>query len=109
MRQRKRSPDNGPKYRPSGMLGEVARGNKSAFATLYGLTNRKLLGVALKILRIAASPRTPCRRPMSRSGEVLELRPGAASPITWMRPLSATAPSISCASASSRRRAEDEM
>jgi len=33
------------------LLAEVARGNKSAFARLYGLTHAKLLGVALRILR----------------------------------------------------------
>lgn len=33
------------------LLGEVAAGDKSAFAKLYGLTNRKLFGVALRILR----------------------------------------------------------
>lgn len=33
------------------LIGEVASGNKSAFARLYGLTHAKLLGVALRILR----------------------------------------------------------
>jgi RNA polymerase sigma-70 factor (ECF subfamily) len=33
------------------LLAEVAAGDKSAFAKLYGLTNRKLFGVALRILR----------------------------------------------------------
>ncbi len=32
------------------LLAEVARGNKSAFARLYGLTHAKLLGVGLRIL-----------------------------------------------------------
>jgi RNA polymerase sigma-70 factor, ECF subfamily len=33
------------------LLAEVASGDKSAFAKLYGLTSRKLFGVALRILR----------------------------------------------------------
>ena len=33
------------------LLAEVAAGDRSAFAKLYGLTNRKLFGVALRILR----------------------------------------------------------
>ena len=33
------------------LLAEVASGDKSAFARLYGLTSRKLFGVALRILR----------------------------------------------------------
>ena len=33
------------------LIAEVARGNKSAFASLYGLTRAKLQGVALRILR----------------------------------------------------------
>ena len=33
------------------LLAEVAAGDKSAFARLYGLTSRKLFGIALRILR----------------------------------------------------------
>jgi RNA polymerase sigma-70 factor, ECF subfamily len=33
------------------LLAEVASGDKSAFARLYGLTSRKLFGVALRVLR----------------------------------------------------------
>lgn len=33
------------------LLAEVAAGDKSAFAKLYGLTHRKLFGVALRMLR----------------------------------------------------------
>jgi RNA polymerase sigma-70 factor, ECF subfamily len=33
------------------LIAEVARGDKSAFARLYGLTHAKLLGVALRILK----------------------------------------------------------
>jgi RNA polymerase sigma-70 factor, ECF subfamily len=37
------------------LLAEVASGDKSAFAKLYGLTSRKLFGVALRILRERAA------------------------------------------------------
>lgn len=39
-----------PKIDLMELLAEVAAENKSAFARLYGLTNRKLFGVALRIL-----------------------------------------------------------
>ena len=37
------------------LLAAVAAGDKSAFAKLYGLTSRKLYGVALRILRDRAA------------------------------------------------------
>ena len=39
------------------LLAEVARGNKSAFARLYGLTHAKLLGVALLIVLLLSRAR----------------------------------------------------
>ena len=67
------------------LLAEVASGDKSAFAKLYGLTNRKLFGVAL------SHPARPVGRRGHRAGGLCPhlaqrrlVRSKLASPIAWM-------------------------
>lgn len=67
------------------LLDEVARGNKSAFAKLYGLTNRKLLGVALRILRDRALAEDVLQETYVKIWRhAASYDPAIAAPMTWM-------------------------
>jgi RNA polymerase sigma-70 factor, ECF subfamily len=63
----------------------VARGNKSAFARLYGLTHAKLLGVALRILRDRALAEDVLQESYLKVWRHAASYDSAiASPMTWM-------------------------
>jgi RNA polymerase sigma-70 factor (ECF subfamily) len=67
------------------LLAEVASGDKSAFARLYGLTSRKLFGVALRILRDRAAAEDIVQEVyvrIWRNAASYDVR--LASPIAWM-------------------------
>jgi RNA polymerase sigma-70 factor (ECF subfamily) len=67
------------------LLAEVASGDKSAFAKLYGLTSRKLFGVALRILRDRAAAEDIVQEVyvrIWRNAASFDLK--LASPIAWM-------------------------
>jgi RNA polymerase sigma-70 factor (ECF subfamily) len=67
------------------LLAEVASGDKSAFAKLYGLTSRKLFGVALRILRDRASAEDIVQEVYVRIWRNAATFDGKlASPIAWM-------------------------
>jgi RNA polymerase sigma-70 factor (ECF subfamily) len=67
------------------LIGEVARGNKSAFARLYGLTHAKLLGVALRILRDRALAEDVLQESYVKVWRYAASYDRAiASPMTWM-------------------------
>jgi RNA polymerase sigma-70 factor (ECF subfamily) len=67
------------------LLTEVARGNKSAFAKLYGLTHAKLLGVALRILRDRALAEDVLQESYLKVWRhAASYNPAIASPMTWM-------------------------
>ena len=67
------------------LLAEVARGNKSAFARLYGLTHAKLLGVALRILRDRALAEDVLQESYLKIWRhASSYDPAIASPMTWM-------------------------
>ena len=67
------------------LLGEVADGNKSAFARLYGLTHRKLLGVALRILRDHGLAEDVLQETYLKIWHhAASYNPAIASPMTWM-------------------------
>jgi RNA polymerase sigma-70 factor (ECF subfamily) len=67
------------------LIAEVARGNKSAFARLYGLTHAKLLGVALRILRDRALAEDVLQESyMKIWRHAASYDPKIASPMTWM-------------------------
>ena len=67
------------------LLAEVARGNKSAFARLYGLTHAKLLGVALRILRDRALAEDVLQESYLKVWRhASSYDPAIASPMTWM-------------------------
>ncbi len=67
------------------LLTEVARGNKSAFARLYGLTHAKLLGVALRILRDRALAEDVLQESYLKVWRhAASYNPAIASPMTWM-------------------------
>ena len=67
------------------LLGEVGRGNKSAFAKLYGLTNRKLLGIALKILRDRGLAEDVLQETYLKIWHhAASYNPAIAAPMTWM-------------------------
>jgi RNA polymerase sigma-70 factor, ECF subfamily len=67
------------------LLGEVASGNKSAFARLYALTHAKLLGVALRILRDRALAEDVLQESYVKVWRHAEsYNPAIASPMTWM-------------------------
>ena len=64
---------------------EVARGNKSAFARLYGLSHAKLLGVALRILRDRALAEDVLQESYLKVWRhASSYDPSIASPMTWM-------------------------
>jgi RNA polymerase sigma-70 factor (ECF subfamily) len=67
------------------LLAEVARGNKSAFARLYGLTHAKLLGVGLRILRDRALAEDVLQESYLKVWRhAASYDPLIASPMTWM-------------------------
>ena len=67
------------------LLAEVARGNKSAFARLYGLTHAKLLGVGLRILRDRALAEDVLQESYLKVWRhAASYDPAIASPMTWM-------------------------
>jgi len=67
------------------LLAEVASGNKSAFARLYGLTHAKLLGVALRILRDRALAEDVLQESYLKVWRhAASYDPSIASPMTWM-------------------------
>ncbi len=67
------------------LLAEVASGDKSAFPRLYGLTNRKLFGVALRILRDRAAAEDIVQEVYVRIWRnAASFDVNLASPIAWM-------------------------
>ena len=67
------------------LLAEVAAGDKSAFAKLYGLTSRKLFGVALRILRDRSAAEDIVQEVyfrIWRNAASFDVK--LASPIAWM-------------------------
>ena len=67
------------------LIEEVANGNKSAFARLYGLTHAKLLGVALRILRDRALAEDVLQESYVKVWRhAASYDPAIASPMTWM-------------------------
>jgi RNA polymerase sigma-70 factor, ECF subfamily len=67
------------------LIAEVARGDKSAFARLYGLTHAKLLGVALRILRDRALAEDVLQESYLKIWRhAANYDPAIASPMTWM-------------------------
>jgi RNA polymerase sigma-70 factor (ECF subfamily) len=67
------------------LLAEVAAGDKSAFARLYGLTNRKLFGVALRILRSREAAEDIVQEVYVRIWRnAASFDVNLASPIAWM-------------------------
>jgi RNA polymerase sigma-70 factor (ECF subfamily) len=67
------------------LIAEVARGDKSAFARLYGLTHAKLLGVALRILRDRAQAEDVLQETYLKIWRhAPSYDPAIASPMTWM-------------------------
>ena len=67
------------------LLAEVASGDKSAFAKLYGLTSRKLFGVALRILRDRAAAEDIVQEVYVRIWRnAASFDVALASPIAWM-------------------------
>ena len=67
------------------LLAEVARGNKSAFARIYGLTHAKLLGVGLRILRDRALAEDVLQESYLKVWRhAASYDPSIASPMTWM-------------------------
>jgi RNA polymerase sigma-70 factor (ECF subfamily) len=67
------------------LIAEVAHGNKSAFARLYGLTHAKLLGVALRILRDRALAEDVLQESYLKIWRhAASYDPKIASPMTWM-------------------------
>ena len=67
------------------LLAEVASGDKSAFAKLYGLTSRKLFGVALRILRDRSAAEDIVQEVYVRIWRnACSYDVNLASPIAWM-------------------------
>ena len=67
------------------LIGEVAAGNKSAFARLYGLTHAKLLGVALRILRDRGLAEDVLQESYVKIWRhAASYDPSIAAPMTWM-------------------------
>ena len=67
------------------LIGEVAGGDKSAFARLYALTHAKLLGVALRILRDRALAEDVLQESYVKVWRhAASYDPSIASPMTWM-------------------------
>lgn len=67
------------------VIGQIASGDKSAFAKLYGATSRKLYGVAIKILRDQAAAEDVIQEAFLRIWRsAASFNPKLASPISWM-------------------------
>ncbi|MDI1262354.1 MAG: sigma-70 family RNA polymerase sigma factor [bacterium] len=67
------------------LIEDVAEGNKSAFARLYGLTHGKLLGVALRILRDRALAEDVLQETYIKIWHhAASYDPKIAAPMTWM-------------------------
>src|SRR5512138_628561 len=67
------------------LIAEVAQGDKSAFARLYGLTHAKLLGVALRILKDRAQAEDVLQESYLKIWRyAANYDPAIASPMTWM-------------------------
>ena len=67
------------------LLAEIAAGDRSAFAKLYGLTNRKLFGVALRILRSREAAEDIVQEVYVRIWRnAASFDVNLASPIAWM-------------------------
>jgi RNA polymerase sigma-70 factor (ECF subfamily) len=67
------------------LLAEVASGDKSAFAKLYGLTSRKLFGVALRILHDRSAAEDIVQEVYVRIWRnAASFDVNLASPIAWM-------------------------
>jgi len=67
------------------LVADVAQGNKSAFAKLYGLTNRKLLGIALRILGDRALAEDVLQESYFKVWRnAANYNPAIASPMAWM-------------------------
>lgn len=67
------------------LLADVAQGNKSAFARLYGLTNRKLFGIALRILRDRALAEDVLQETYLKIWRNASgYDPAISSPMSWM-------------------------
>lgn len=67
------------------LLAEVASGDKSAFARLYGLTSRKLFGVALRILRDRSAAEDIVQEAYVRIWRnAASFDAGLAPPMSWM-------------------------
>ena len=67
------------------LIAEVASGNKSTFARLYGLTHAKLLGVALRILKDRALAEDVLQESYLKIWRhAASYDPAIASPMTWM-------------------------
>ena len=67
------------------LLAEVACGDKSAFAKLYGLTSRKLFGIALRVLRDRAAAEDIVQEVYVRIWRnAASFDAKLASPIAWM-------------------------
>lgn len=67
------------------LLADVAAGNKSAFARLYGLTNRKLLGIALRTVADRSLAEDVLQEAYLRVWRnAASYNPAIASPMAWM-------------------------
>ena len=67
------------------LLADVAQGNKSAFARLYGMTNRKLFGVALRTLKNRNLAEDVLQETYLRIWRnAASYDPAIASPMAWM-------------------------
>lgn len=67
------------------LLGRIAIGDKAAFARLYGVTNRKLYGTALNILRNRACADDTLQETYLKIWRsAASYDPAVASPISWM-------------------------
>ena len=80
-----RSQTNSIKHGLSDLLADTAAGDKSAFARLYGMTTRKLYGVALRIMRDRLAAEDVMQEAYFRVWRnAASFDPEVASPMTWM-------------------------
>lgn len=67
------------------LLGEIALGNRDSFDTLYAMTNAKLLGVALHILKDREQAEDVLQESYVKVWRKADMyRPGPASPMSWL-------------------------